>query len=240
MGALYLVDLVAWLEDAGVDVEGYPGWESRARGSGGYDPGRPWAVMWHHTASTASLEQDAAYCAEGDEDAPVCNALIGRDGRVVVIAAGASNTNGKGYAMAFSHGTVPNDSMNSYAVGLELCNNGIGEPYPAVQLDAAFATSLTIAARLDLEPDDVGIHSHWAPDRKIDNATAAATAGTGFHPASINSSGSWALEDLRAELRARAGYLPPDPGPNPPDAATMRDHASMLAAATMRDPRIMI
>jgi hypothetical protein len=214
--SLYLVDLVDWIDAAGVDVEGYPGWETRARGSGGYDPGRPFCVMWHHTASTASLEADAAYCAEGDPDAPVCNAVIGRDGRVVVIAAGASNTNGKGYAMTFSRGTVPNDAMNTHAVGLEICNDGVGEAYPAAQLDAAFAVSLAVCANLDLEPDDVGIHHVWAPDRKIDNATAAAVAGSGFHPRSVNSSGSWNLEDLRTELLARAAYTP-DPGPTPPD-----------------------
>jgi hypothetical protein len=214
---IYLVDLVDWIAAAGVDVEGYDGWQSRARGSGGYDPGRPWSVMWHHTASDADLDDDAAYCAEGSPDAPICNAVIGRDGRVVVIAAGATNCNGKGYAMAFSRGVVPNDEMNLYAVSLELCNGGTGEVYPRDQIDAAFAVSLAITSHLDLAPDDVGLHHSYAPDRKVDNAVASAVAGP-WAPRAINTSGSWNLDDLRAECRTRAGVEPPpDPGPNPPD-----------------------
>jgi hypothetical protein len=220
----YLTELASWLRGAGLTVTEWPGWQTRARGSGGYDGDRPWAIGWHHTASTADIEDDAAYCAEGSPDAPICNLLVDRDGAVWVIAAGASNTHGKGYAMTFSKGTVPNDQMNTHAVGMEICNDGAGEPYPVAQIDACMAVSLAIAAGVGLEPTDVAQHHDWAPDRKIDPATADAVMGV-WQPHSINSSGSWSLVDLRAELANRAGQptpQPPTPTPTPPEGNDMQ------------------
>lgn len=211
MGDRYLTDLADVLRGAGLVVVEWSGWETRARGSGGFDGNRPWAIAWHHTASRSSPEADAGYIATGDDDAPLANLLVDRDGAVWVIAAGATNTNGKGYAMRFSRGTVPDDQMNTHAVGIEIANNGVGETYPTAQIEAAFAASLAIAAAYGLDPADVGTHQAWAPDRKIDPATA--DAASGFWPRSVTSSGSWSLDDLRAECRARAGSTPP---PLPP------------------------
>ena len=171
--------------------------------------------MWHHTASQTSPENDAAYIATGSPDAPLSNLLIARDGRVFVIAAGGTNTNGKGYSLRFTRGAVPNDQMNTHAVGMEIANNGVGETYPAAQIDAAFASSITICQRLGLDVADVANHWDWAPDRKID--CARASAASGFWPRSVNSSQTWALDDLRAECRARAGAPPIPPDPTPPD-----------------------
>jgi hypothetical protein len=217
---IFLIDLARWIADAGVAVLEYDGWESRARSSGGYADGRPWCVMWHHTASDAHPADDAAYCAEGSPDAPICNVLIDRTGTAWVIAAGATNTNGKGYALSFSRGTVPDDQMNTYAVGVEICNTGTGEPYPQAQIDAAFAVSLAITNGLGLEPTDAAQHHDWAPDRKIDPARADAVHGS-WEPHPVNTSGSWSLVDLRAELSTRAGTGPPPPPPQPPQEDDM-------------------
>jgi hypothetical protein len=203
MTGRYLVDLGDVLRGAGLIVIEWSGWQTRARASGGYSEGRPWCVMWHHTASTADPADDAAYCAYGDPDAPICNLLVDRTGTVWLIAAGATNTNGKGYALTFSRGTVPDDAMNTYAVGVEICNSGVGERYPAAQIDAAFQASLAICAAYGLAPTDVAQHHDWAPDRKIDPARADAVQG-GWAPHAVNTSGSWSLLDLRAELDARA------------------------------------
>lgn len=219
MSGLYLVELANWLRTAGLIVVEYGGWQQRARSSGGYTGNRPWCVMWHHTASDATPDSDAAYMAEGSSDAPIANLLIARDGVVWVIAAGATNTNGKGYAMDFTRGRVPNDQMNTHAIGVEIANNGVGEPYPVDQIDAAFAASLCICWHLGLAPDDVGQHWDWAPDRKIDPATAAAVQGP-WRPGSVTSSGTWSLADLRDEMWRRASAPPPiplpDPTPTPP------------------------
>jgi len=218
MAGRYLTELAAWLRAAGLTVVEYDGWPTRARSSGGYASGRPVCVMWHHTASSTSPANDAAYMCHGSDSRPIANLLVARDGAVWVLAAGATNTNGKGQSLRFSRGTVPADSMNTWAVGMEIANNGVGEPYPPAQIDSAFASSLAVCAALGLAPDDVAGHVDYSPGRKIDPATAAAVQGP-WRPRSINSSGSWNVADLRAELIARAAatILPPDPEPDEED-----------------------
>lgn len=202
MGNTYLTGLADIARGAGLDVVEVDGWENRSRNSGGYDDGRPWVVMWHHTASQTSPENDVNYIVFGCPDAPVANLYLARDGTVWVCAAGATNTNGKGGPFPVSRGTVPLDSMNTYAVGVEIANNGLGEPWPAVQVDAMFALSLALTNALGLDETDIGTHVAWAPGRKIDPATADAVEG-GWQPGSINTSGSWNIDDVRSELSAR-------------------------------------
>src|SRR5262245_45322910 len=104
--------------------------------------------MWHHTASSASPENDASYMCYGSPDAPIANVLVARDGSVWLLAAGPTNTNGKGSDVRWTKGAVPTDSMNSYAWGMEIANNGVGEAYPQVQIDSAFKVSNCINAHL--------------------------------------------------------------------------------------------
>jgi hypothetical protein len=214
----YLEGLAIALRNAGLTVVELAGWETRGRGDNvPYSDGRPWCVLWHHTASAGDGADDADYCTFRSPDAPLTNLVIGPDGIVYVCAAGPTNTNGKGGPLTFSRGTVPVDSMNSYAVGIEISNNGVGMPYPTVQIDACFAASNAVAAAYGLEPDDVAEHVDWAPGRKIDPATAAAVQGP-WTPAAVNGSGSWSLFDLRAECRRRATATPP---PAPTGEVTM-------------------
>lgn len=209
MGSRYLDTLADELRAAGLAVVEVAGWQTRARSSGGYDGGRPSCVAWHHTASSASLEADAAYCATGAADAPICNLVVGRDGTVAVIAAGATNTNGKGGPFTLADGTiVAADTLNTHAVGIELANAGTGETYPAAQVDAAFAASLVCSRLIGRDPANAVGHVEWAPGRKIDPATAAAVAGP-WRPAAVNSAGSWSGADLRAELTRRSASSGP-------------------------------
>ncbi len=205
----YLTALAAVLRDANLVVVEMAGWPTRGRSNNSmYADGRPWCVMVHHTASAGDGHDDAEYCTFGHPDAPICNLVIGRDGIVYVCAAGPTNTNGKGNPMTFSKGTVPADSMNTYAVGIELSSNGVGQTYPQVQVDACIAACNAITAAYGMNPDDIGTHNVYAPDRKIDPATAAAVLGP-WRPASSTSSGTWDLTDIRDECRRRAGTLPP-------------------------------
>ncbi len=209
--SMYLEQLANVLRSAGCQVVELAGWQTRGRsGNSKYADGRPWCVMWHHTASAGDGQADADYCTFSHPDAPICNLVIGRDGIVYVCAAGPTNTNGKGNAISFSKGTVPADSMNTYAVGIEISNNGVGQPYPKPQIDACFIASNAITAAYGLQPDDVALHFSYSPDRKIDAATAAAVQGS-WRPASASSSGTWDLFDLRAECLRRAGTTPPPP-----------------------------
>jgi hypothetical protein len=227
MGDVWLTWLADELRRAGLKVVECDGWKTRARSSGGYEPGRPWCVMWHHTASATggSAANDVAYMLSPSNDAyPTANLYVARNGEVWVMAAGCSNTNGKGSGVrTTSRGTVPVDSMNTYAVGVEIGNNGVGEPYSQACIDAAFATSLVVTANCGLAPSDVIHHQAYAPDRKVDPATATAVQG-GWRPRSVTSSGTWSLDDLKAECNRRAGAgggtapapQPPTPEPAPP------------------------
>ena len=207
--------MLTWLADelraAGATVVEYDGWRTRARSSGGFAAGRPWCVMWHHTASSTSPANDASYMCNGADARPVANVLVARDGAVWVLAAGATNTNGKGRASTFSKGTVPADSMNSYAFGMELANAGTGETYPQAQIDTAFTVSNVVNARCGNRPDDVGVHEWYAPGRKIDPASCN-VAGP-WRPDQWNNSGTWELYSLRDECVRRSSTPPPTPPP---------------------------
>ena len=209
--AIFLTDLANWLRNAGLNVKEYSGWQTRARDSGGYES-YPLCVMWHHTASPKSWDgqKDADYCAIGDSDAPLANLYVDRTGTVWVLAAGATNTNGKGNSITFSRGTVPTDCMNTRAVGVEMGNDGVGEQWPEVQINAMFVVSNTVNSKLGNQPDDISTHQFYAPTRKIDPATTN-VAGP-WKPTSCNSSGSWDRDSVQAECRKRIGtLLPPSP-----------------------------
>jgi hypothetical protein len=207
---------LTWLADAlrgaGLTVVEYEGWQTRCKSSGEYKEGRPWGVMWHHSASPASTDPEdlAEYCCYGADAAPVCNVNVERDGTVWVLAAGPTNTNGNGNAYGWSKGAVPADSMNSYAFGMELSNNGTGEPYPAIQIDAAFTISNVVNQRCGNQPTDVGTHFDYAPGRKIDPAKASAVQGP-WRPGSVgNSTDTWDVGSVATECARRAQA--PQPG----------------------------
>ena len=165
MGDRYLTDLAHVLRQGGLDVVELDGWTTRARSSGGYGGGDPRVVMVHHTASppSASGESDAWYCATGDEDAPLSNLCLDRAGCWWVLAAGATNTNGKGGPL----GSVAKDCMNTAAIGVE-ANGGYGESWPPAQ---TVAYEVGVAALCDAYGiAEIWGHAEWAPDRKIDPA----------------------------------------------------------------------
>jgi hypothetical protein len=227
MSGRYLIEMADVLSAAGLDVLEVDGWETRARKSGGYATGRPWCVMWHHTASNATPASDISYIINADT-APISNLYLDRTGTIHVIAAGATNTNGKGGPQKFSRGTVPLDCMNEYAVSIEAANTGVGEPWPQVQIDAFFAASIALTNWLGLEPTDISSHAGWTT-RKIDPATAAAVQGP-WRPASVNTSGTWSLDDLRHEAARRAAKTP---APHPPPSSEDHMYLATLADGTV-------
>lgn len=215
---IFLTELANWLSDAGLVIIEYPGWETRSRSSGGYVE-NPLCVMLHHTASPASWDgqKDADYIAVNADIAPISNLYIDRSGTVWVLAAGATNTNGSGNSVSFSRGIVPMDCMNTHAVGVEMGNDGVGEGWPAAQVDAMFTVSNTVNYQLGNQPFDVCTHAFYAPGRKIDPARAESVQGL-WQPRSINNSGTWDLTDISDECIARA--LMPYP-PTPQGESTM-------------------
>jgi hypothetical protein len=220
MGSIYLTDGPAALRARGLDVVEHPGHERRARSSGGYSD-MPLCVMWHHTASNAGDPfAEARYTYLYAPAKPVCNVLLARTGQVHWCASGATNTNGAGVTMSFSRGVVAADRMNLHAFGMEIVNNGVGMRYPGVQIDAAFIISDVVNELCGNEPDDVGVHSVYAPGRKIDPARGDDAVDGDWQPLEANSSGSWVQDDLRLECVSRHGILPPPTPPvGPPSAA---------------------
>jgi hypothetical protein len=210
MGAYYVTDMLDVLRDAGCAVgenATTDGWQHRARGSGGFNAA-PLGIQWHHTASSTSPANDLSWMIDGCDDAPIGNVLLDRTGVFWPVAAGASNTAGKGGPLTLSRGTVPVDSGNSTTFAIEAANGGTGETWPAVQIDAYLAGSNALNARFGNVPGDVFTHQVWAPSRKIDPATATAVQGV-WRPGSVTSSGTWSLDDIRAECSRRAGTPPP-------------------------------
>lgn len=231
MSGIYLDWLADVLRANGLTVvdSGYPidGWQTRARSSGGF-PSTPLGVQWHHTASVTTPENDIYWQIVGCDDAPVGNMTIMRDGSVWLVAAGAANCAGKGGPLSLSRGTIPLDSANTRSVAIEVANSGTGEQWPQVQIDSYFMASNAINRQLGNRPDDIFSHAigtgnGWT-DRKIDPATANAVQGP-WKPRSVNSSGTWSLDDIRAECNRRAGN---SPEPIPPPIGDDDDMASVI------------
>ena len=220
-GSIYLTDMADILRLVGLDVIEFEGWQTRARSSGGF-ANWPLCVMWHHTASGPNSDgfPDASYIANGDENSPISNLYIDRSGSVWVIAAGATNTNGKGKSISFSRGTVPTDGMNSYALSVECGNNGVGEFWPEAQINSMFRVNIVMNLWFGNRVDDLSTHNFYAPDRKIDPATD--NVGGKWIPNVVNSSRSWDRQDIRNEcvrrLDACLSVNPPvPPHPNEDD-----------------------
>jgi hypothetical protein len=238
MSGIYYGDMATVLRAAGLPVAEIPinaGWQTRARSSGGF-PSPPLAVVWHHTASDTAPENDLNWMINGSDDAPIGNLLIDRDGVCWPIAAGASNCAGKGGPASFSRGTIPADQGNTRAWNIEVANDGVGEPWPHAQINAYFKASNALNAHVGNRPDDVITHQAWAPDRKIDPATANAVQGP-WRPSPVNSAGTWSLDDIKAECTNRSTYSPPpgplpgpDPEPGPPTPAPTEEDEPMIIA----------
>ncbi len=225
MSGIYLTWLADVLRAAGLVVVdsgyGIDGWQTRARSSGGF-PETPLGVQWHHTASSTTPENDIHWQIEGCDDAPVGNMTIMRDGSVWLVAAGAANCAGKGGPLTLSRGTIPLDSGNTRSVAIEVANNGVGEIWPIAQTNSYFVASNAINAQLGNRPDDIFSHAlgsgnGWT-NRKID--PAGPVEGL-WQPRFVNSSMTWALDDMRAECLARAGgTVPPLPPVTPVEPST--------------------
>lgn len=157
-----------------VEVHGH---ETRSRSSGGLDSIN--GLLKHHTASGPSWnwERDIEYLAFTNPYAPspICNLYHDREGRVAIIADGASNHGGKGGA--YKPGGpiyVGVDRANTTLIGDEMGNNGVGEQWPWKQIMASITTDALICLAERWPPDRVFAHKEYCgpgttqPGRKID------------------------------------------------------------------------
>lgn len=213
MGSRYLTDLADVCRRTGWPVIEVDGWQHRARGSGGYDSGRPNHVMVHHTASGPSSDGwgDVNYMTYSHQDAPLCNLYIERSGAIYVCAGGATNTNGSGHDPC---GVTSDDSMNSSAIGIEAGNNGTGEAWPSSQLDCFAALCGVLCDAYGIPNGRIHAHFEWAPSRKIDPAGPPRYASGGA---------SWNMAAFRADCSGGTG-----PTPIPPPIPTEEEDMALL------------
>jgi N-acetyl-anhydromuramyl-L-alanine amidase AmpD len=152
------------LRKNGCTTRAVKGWKTRGTSSFA-----PRGILFHHTASNKDSGNAPALgiCTHGRSDlpGPLCHFLVGRDGIVYFVAAERANHAGTGGPIK----GIPTDSGNSFLVGVECENNGIGEPWPARQLDAILTLFAVLTKRMDVGSAMVIGHKEYTT-RKIDPA----------------------------------------------------------------------
>lgn len=155
------------LKDSGSPFTLVPGWASRTAHKGGMTANL--GTLWH-TTETA----DAAF--RTGEDAPTLgfvtngdgynryNILIGRSGRLYLIAVGTAGHAGVGSAPG-----IPNDDGNRHMLGVAFDANSWDYPVTTAQLESA----ARLGAAIDRDWGRPGtgrhlMHGEWAPGRRSD------------------------------------------------------------------------
>ena len=183
------------LEAAGLTVVREWGWD--LRGSASFNPQ---GVVCHHTASAPGNNAPSlGICINGRPDlpGPLCQLLIARDGTCHVIASGTANHAGAGGWRGLTG--------NTSVFGIEVENNGLGEPWTGHLLDVfARACAALLRGMGDTDADNVCLHREWAPTRKPD------PAGPGFPQdgntwrtrvqAALNEGDDVTIDELQQEL----------------------------------------
>lgn len=152
----YRLGIADTLRAAGLEVVEVDGWQTR-----GSETFNPAGVIVHHTASRGPADAPSLkVCIDGRPDlpGPLCHVLLSRSGRCYVIAAGRANHAGEG--------NWGGHSGNAAWFGIEAENDGVGEPWPAGQVEAFIVAARALAA-LSSKGLVCG-HKEYAPRRKID------------------------------------------------------------------------
>lgn len=160
MRVTWLADV---LESAGLQVRRVGGWETRGKDSWPYHF-NPQGIVWHHTATSPSLSTNSliALIIHGRSDlpGPLAQLVLERDGVFYVVASGKANHAGSGGWRGLN--------SNYDVLGIEPANNGVGEVWPNVQVDAYERGTKAILDKLGRGADWVCGHKEWAPTRKSD------------------------------------------------------------------------
>lgn len=206
--------LPAVLRRYGLKVVEVPGWKTRGRptSTGGFNPV---GVLCHHTATTKRtlVASVLRLLVQGRSDlpGPLCQLSLGRDGTVYIVASGRANHAG----VAKSSGTVAGGDGNVLYIGIEAQNDGVGEPWPAVQ----YAAYVLLCAVLSVEithnsANTVRGHKETSVTGKVDprfnmdefRNKVAVKMGELTKPQHIDSHGKYvdhALADLRKAKKGK-------------------------------------
>jgi hypothetical protein len=157
--------LAATLRSAGLDVRETLGWQ--AAGGSMFDPV---GVVIHDTASadhSATMDAPSLQtCIHGRPGipGPLCGLLIGYSGTCYLIAAGKANHAGEGGPWR----GIALNRANENMFGIELENDGMGQPFPDPQIAASVKATAAILHHLSQDSTWCIGHKEWAPGRKID------------------------------------------------------------------------
>lgn len=146
------------LRSWGLKVVEVSGWKTRSANSTLFNPR---AVVCHHTATTLSGN---APTLKYITDKVLSQFVLGRDGTVYLVSGNRCNHAGTGGPLR----GIPKDAGNRYAWGIEAENNGVGEKWPAVQLEAYYRLAAALCDLHNVNQEAVFGHKEWAPTRKTD------------------------------------------------------------------------
>jgi hypothetical protein len=155
------------------DVTGSPSWRVRGRpeSTGEFVPS---GVLCHHTASPAgtsdAAELNVVMYGNGSAPGPISQLLIGRSATVYLCAAGRSNHAGS--AVVPHVGSAATDG-NAHLVGIEVGNNGVGEPWSDPVIDAYAAVCRALLDWYGWPLEQMYLHATTGPpagNYKIDPA----------------------------------------------------------------------
>lgn len=170
------------LRSKGLPVVEVPNWKytSRSDDKSVYADNRPTHFMHHHTASPITAHNTHDRCVREslllqtlEPNEPISNFSVCPHGCWFTVAAGPTNTNGVGRDDWHPVGhplKVPDNSMNSYAMAVEILNNGIGEPYTNDCQAALVIGTAALCLAYNVGSYENRSHFEWAPTRKIDPA----------------------------------------------------------------------
>lgn len=157
------------LRAAGLKVIEIDGWQTRGHG----DMGDVRMLLCHHTAEKIDSDTKPVLqvlthgrpAGPGVKElkGPLCQLALGQDGIFYMIAAGLAYHAGAGSWQGITTG-------NSSAIGIEAENNGLGEPWPPLQVDCFARGSAAMLKHLGQPPIMCAGHKEYAlpPGRKID------------------------------------------------------------------------
>lgn len=151
------------LKAAGLQVKEQPGWQTRGHG----DMGTVRGVILHHTAECRDADTEPALDAitngRPDLKGPLANLGLGQAGVYWCVAAGRAYHAGPGEHKGQTSG-------NSHFIGIEAENDGRGEAWPDVQMEAYAMGCAALAKYCGFGVEMVIGHKEWAlpRGRKID------------------------------------------------------------------------
>ena len=145
----------------------------------------PVGVVWHHTGCSPFAKGDMpslSWCrfpGEYSGDARACHIIVGRGGRMQIIAGNGAYHAGAGGPMTVNNKVIPKDEGNRYLIGIEIeassstkVNNknritpkwGMNE----IQFDSVARYCAALFDLLDWPTESAIRHQDWAPRRKTD------------------------------------------------------------------------